>query len=207
MTISPELSDITSLIHVVLKKRKSFCARQRFYFEFENRPAATLLKFITFAAVYYHTMFLDLLIAMLWSISPLGEAKVGIPYAILNDINIYLAFGFCFLANVLVFPVMTFFLDVVNRYFMRWYHYKKAAIYVGRRAKSGAGKNVEKYGFWGLMIFVLVPIPGTGVYAGTIAGYLFGLDRKKAFLANTIGIFFSCVIVWMTTVLATGGFN
>ncbi|WP_332911714.1 small multi-drug export protein [Algoriphagus boritolerans] len=49
---------------------------------------------------------------------------------------------------------------------------------------------MKKYGFWGLMIFVLVPIPGTGVYAGTIAGYLFGLERKKAFLANTIGIFF-----------------
>ena len=152
-------------------------------------------------------MFLDILIAMLWSISPFGEAKLGLPYAILNDINIYLAFVLCFFANVLVFPVMTFFLDVVNRYFLKWYHYKKAAIYIGRRAKSGAGKNVEKYGFWGLMFFVLLPIPGTGVYAGTIASYLFGMERKKAFLANTIGIFISCLIVWVTTVVATGGFN
>ncbi|WP_339877106.1 small multi-drug export protein [uncultured Algoriphagus sp.] len=152
-------------------------------------------------------MFLDILIAMLWSISPFGEAKLGIPYALLNDVNIYLAFALCFFANVLVFPVMTFFLDVVNRYFLKWYHYKKAAIYIGRRAKSGAGKNVEKYGFWGLMFFVLLPIPGTGVYAGTIASYLFGMERKKAFLANTIGIFISCVIVWVTTVVATGGFK
>ncbi|SEF96736.1 COG2426 family protein [Algoriphagus boritolerans] len=152
-------------------------------------------------------MFLDILIAMLWSMSPFGEAKVGIPYAILNDINIYLAFGLCFAANVLVFPIMSFFLNVVNRYFMKWRSYKKAAIFVGRRAKAGAGNNVKKYGFWGLMIFVLVPIPGTGVYAGTIAGYLFGLERKKAFLANTIGIFFSCLLVWLTTLFATGGFN
>lgn len=166
-----------------------------------------LSKLITFAAFNHHPMFIDILISMLWSISPFGEAKVGIPYAILNDINIYLAFIVCFCANVLVFPLMSFFLDVINRYFMRWYHYKKAAIFVGRRAKVGAGKSVKKYGFWGLMIFVLIPLPGTGVYAGTIAGYLFGLDRKKAFLANTIGIFFSCVIVWVSTVLATGGFN
>ncbi|MFC5625669.1 COG2426 family protein [Algoriphagus winogradskyi] len=152
-------------------------------------------------------MFLEIIIAMLWSISPFGEAKLGIPYALLNDINIYLAFALCFVANVLVFPVMSFFLDVVNRYFLRWYHYKKAAIFVGRRAKAGAGKNVQKYGFWGLMFFVLLPIPGTGVYAGTIAGYLFGMDKKKAFLANTIGIFISCVIVWVTTVIAIGGFK
>lgn len=152
-------------------------------------------------------MFLDILIAMLWSISPFGEAKLGIPYALLNGINIYLAFVLCFFANVLVFPVMTFFLDVVNRYFLKWYHYKKAAIFVGRRAKSGAGKNVKKYGFWGLMFFVLIPLPGTGVYAGTIAGYLFGLDKKKAFMANFIGIFISCVIVWVSTLLAMGSFN
>lgn len=151
-------------------------------------------------------MFLDILIAMLWSISPLGEAKLGIPYALLNDINIYLAFVLCFIANVLVFPVMTFFLNVVNRYFLKWYHYKKAAIYVGRRAKAGAGKNVGKYGFWGLMFFVLLPVPGTGVYVGTIASYLLGMESKKAFWANTIGIFISCLIVWVTTVLAMGGF-
>jgi uncharacterized membrane protein len=166
-----------------------------------------LPKLTTFAASNHHPMILDILIAMLWSISPFGEAKLGIPYALLNDINIYLAFVLCFAANVLVFPIMSFFLDVVNRYFMKWNSYKKAAIFVGRRAKAGAGNNVKKYGFWGLMIFVLIPLPGTGVYAGSIAGYLFGLDRKKAFLANTTGIFFSCVIVWVTTVVAIGGFN
>lgn len=152
-------------------------------------------------------MILDLLVSMLWSISPLGEAKVGIPYALLNGVNIYLAFVFCFLANVLVFPMMSFFLTGLNRYFFKWYYYKKAAIFVARRAKVGAGNNVKKYGFWGLMIFVMLPIPGTGVYAGTIASYLFGIERKKAFWANTIGIFFSCVLVWVTTLLAMEGFN
>ncbi len=151
-------------------------------------------------------MIIDILIAMFWSISPLGEAKVGIPYALFNGVNMYVSFIVCFIANVLVFPIMNFFLDVVNRYFIRWYHYKKAAIFVARRAKAGAGKNVKKYGFWGLIIFVLIPLPGTGVYAGTIAAYLFGLQRKQAFLANTIGIFFSCVIVWATTLAAIESF-
>ncbi len=151
-------------------------------------------------------MIQDLIYAMLWSVSPFGEAKVGLPYALLNGVNIYVAFVGCFVANVLVFPIMNFFLDVINRYFARWYHYKKAALFVARRAKVGAGKNVNKYGFWGLIFFVLIPLPGTGVYAGAIAAYLFKFERKKAFMANTIGIFISCLIVWVTTVLAMGGF-
>ena len=147
----------------------------------------------------------DILIAMLWSISPFGEAKVGIPYALFNDVNIFLTFVLCFGANVLVFPVMQFFLNVVNRYFLKWRFYKKSAIFVARRAKIGAGSKVQKYGFWGLIVFVMMPIPGTGVYAGTIAAYLFVIESKRAFLANTIGIFLSCVIVWSMSLITLRG--
>lgn len=150
-------------------------------------------------------MLIDLLTAVLWSLSPFGEAKVGIPYAIFNDVNYYMAFLFCFLANVLIFPVMQFFLDHVNRYFLKYRFYKRSAIQVARRAKSGAGKSIQQYGFWGLLIFVLLPVPGTGVYAGTIAAYLFRIEPKRAFMANTIGIFFSCVIVWLVSVISLEG--
>lgn len=151
-------------------------------------------------------MILSIIVAMLWSISPFGEAKVGIPYALVNGVNIYLAFLFCFFANVLVFPIMIFFLDSVNRYFFKWRFYKKSAVFVARRAKKGAGKGIEKYGFWGLLVFVMIPLPGTGVYAGTIASYIFRIERKKAFVANTIGIFLSSVIVWSATLLTLNNF-
>jgi uncharacterized membrane protein len=150
-------------------------------------------------------MILDIIVAMLWSISPFGEAKVGIPYALFNDVNIYLAFIFCLIANILVFPVMIFFLDSVNRLFFRWKLYKKSAIFVARRAKKGAKRGIEKFGFWGLIVFVMIPLPGTGVYAGTIAAYIFRFERKKAFIANTIGITLSSVIVWTVTVLSMKG--
>ncbi len=146
-------------------------------------------------------MVTDFIIAMLWSISPLGEAKVGIPIGLAKGLNIYLVFLFCFIANVLVFPLMMFFLDKVNHYFLRWNFYKKSAIYVARKAKVGSGDKIKKYGFWGLMFFVMLPLPGTGVYAGSIATYLFKIERKKAFLANTIGIFFSSLIIWTPIVL------
>lgn len=147
----------------------------------------------------------EIIIAILWSISPFGEAKVGIPYALINGVNIFLAFIVCFAANVLVFPIMRFFLETVNRYFLKWRFYKKSAIFVARRAKTGAAKNIRKYGFWGLLLFVMMPIPGTGVYAGSIAAYLFGIEVKRAFWANTLGIFLSCVIVWTMTLLTMEG--
>ncbi|WP_461534319.1 COG2426 family protein [Sinomicrobium sp.] len=150
-------------------------------------------------------MIADILIAALWSISPFGEAKVGIPYAIFNHVNIYVTFVVCFLANVMIFPLMTFFLDHLNHYLLKWKFYKKTAVKVARRVKLGAGSNVSKFGFWGILIFVMLPIPGTGVYAGTIASYLFRMPYKQAFWANTIGIFLSCAIVFGMTVATYHG--
>lgn len=147
-------------------------------------------------------MLIDIITAMLWSISPFGEAKVGIPYALLNNVNPYLAFTVCFVANILVYPVMEFFLNYVNKYLLKWRFYKKSAIYVARKAKVGARKNVQKYGFYGLLLFVMVPIPGTGAYAGTIAAWILGLEKKRAFLAIGIGIFLSCAIVWAVTLVS-----
>lgn len=138
---------------------------------------------------------------MLWSLSPFGEAKVGIPYGMLNGLNIYLVFICCFAANILVFPIMMVFLDNINKYFLRWNFYKRSAIWVARRAKGGSGEKIQKYGFFGLMLFVMIPLPGTGVYAGSIATYLFNIEKKKAFAANAIGIFCSSLIIWGTTLL------
>ncbi|MEM9143552.1 MAG: small multi-drug export protein, partial [Bacteroidota bacterium] len=95
-------------------------------------------------------MLVDLIIAMLWSLSPFGEAKVGIPYGLLSGLDKYVVFIACFLANVLVFPLMLFFLDRINGFLLRWHPYKKAALYVARRAKLGSAQKIHKYGFWGL---------------------------------------------------------
>lgn len=152
-----------------------------------------------------NTVINDLIIAMLWSISPFGEAKVGIPYGMFQGVNIYLVFVLCFISNVLVFPLMLFFLEKINGYLLRWNFYKKTALLVARKAKTGSGDQIKKYGFWGLIFFVMIPLPGTGVYAGSIASYIFKMDRKKAFMANVIGIFFSSVIIWVMTLLTMKG--
>ena len=51
----------------------------------------------------------------------------------------------------------------------------------------------------------MIPLPGTGVYAGSIATYLFKIEKQKAFWANVIGIFISSVIVWSATLASMEG--
>tara|TARA_Y100000815_G_C12926260_1_gene343634 strand:+ start:75 stop:530 length:456 start_codon:yes stop_codon:yes gene_type:complete len=151
-------------------------------------------------------MIKEIIITLLWSLSPFGEAKVGIPYGLLNDLNPYLVLVGAIAANILVFPMMLFFLDKINTSFIRWRWYKKSALWVAKRAKKGSGDKLEKYGYIGLALFVMIPLPGTGVYAGSIATYLFKMERHKAFWANAIGITISSIIVWSVTHLGVGVF-
>lgn len=155
----------------------------------------------SFAFLILIALIQEIIIAMLWSVSPFGEAKVGIPYGMLNGANIYLVFIGCLLANILVFPLMMLFLKSINPYLFKWNPYKRSAIWVAKRTKKNSGKKIQKYGFWGILVFVMIPLPGTGVYAGSIASYLFNIERKRAFAANAIGIFFSSLIIWSTTLL------
>ena len=64
-----------------------------------------------------------------------------------------------------------------------------------RRTKKGMGDNIKKYGFWGLMLFVMIPLPFTGAYSGVIAAIIFKIDRRKAFVAISIGVFISCLLL------------
>jgi len=146
----------------------------------------------------------EIIITILWSLSPFGEAKVGIPYGLLNGLHPFTVFAVALLANILVFPIMMLFLDKVNRFFTRWFWYKKCALWIARRAKKGTANKLDKYGYFGLALFVMVPLPGTGVYAGSIATYIFNMERKKAFFANTIGITVSSMIIWSVTSLSSG---
>ena len=107
-------------------------------------------------------------------------------------------------ANIMVYPLMIFFLNSMNGFLAKVLWYKKSAIWVAKRAKKGSKENLRKYDYFGLALFVMVPLPGTGVYAGTIVAYLFKMDYKKAFVANAIGITLSSIIVWGITLFGQG---
>ncbi|AHM60304.1 hypothetical protein D770_10235 [Flammeovirgaceae bacterium 311] len=147
----------------------------------------------------------ELVLTFLLSISPFGEARAGIPYAVLNDVHILLAFVVGLTANLLVFPVLTWLIDKFSSRFWRYRTYRKGVVSLSRRAKKSVGVHNQKYGFWGLMVFVMIPLPGTGAYIGTIAAHVLKIERKKAFLAISIGVIVSSVLMAVGSYLGNIG--
>lgn len=136
-----------------------------------------------------------LLYTFLLSISPFGEARAGIPYAVLNDVPVTVAFAIGLIANLLIFPLLIWLIDSFSRRLWPNRTYRKGVIHLSRRAKKSVGSHHQKYGFWGLMVFVMIPLPGTGAYIGTIAAYVLKIERKKAMLAVSTGVLISCVLM------------
>lgn len=143
----------------------------------------------------------------LFSISPFGEARFGIPYAILNDVHLFPAFMVGLIANLLVYPVFMWLIDTFNDRLWVYRPYRKAVVKLSQMAKRSAGDNIRKYGFWGLMLFVMIPLPGTGAYTGTIAAAIFKIERKAAFAAISLGILVSCLIMALVSYLGSLGLD
>ena len=140
-------------------------------------------------------MFLDILFTFLISISPFGEARAGIPYGELNGLPIFLVLVIGLSANLLIFPLFYRAIEFSKKYFSKNALYKKSVIYLSSRAKSRTKTMIKKYGVWGLMVFVMIPLPVTGAYTGTIAAYLFRISYKKSLIAISIGVTISSIMV------------
>jgi len=140
-------------------------------------------------------MFQDILFTFLISFSPFGEARAGIPYGELVGLPILLVFIIGLTANLLVFPVFYKLIEFSNKHFFKNKYYKKSAIYLSERARTKTKTIIKKYGVWGLMVFVMIPLPVTGAYIGTIAAYIFGISYRKSLIAISSGITISSIMV------------
>lgn len=137
----------------------------------------------------------DLLYAIILSMLPIAELRGGIPYALANEINPWVAYFVCCGANILAFPIVYLFLGIFHDLFMKVKLYQELFDKLVARTRKKVEKNLEKWGFWGLMVFVMIPLPVTGAYTGSFAAWIFGIKKRKAFLAVTCGILIAGVIV------------
>lgn len=138
---------------------------------------------------------MDFLYTFLISISPLGEARVGIPYGVLKGVPVVYAFLIGWGANLFVYPLLYKGIELSNKALWKSRWYKKSALYLSKRAKSKTKSSIQKYGLWGLMVFVMIPLPITGAYMGTIAAYILRMDYKKSLIAVNVGVTISCLII------------
>lgn len=141
-----------------------------------------------------HSIFLSLL--------PIAELRGGIPYAVANGTSLPVAYLVCVAANILVIPIVYIFLDTIHHQLYKIRPYKWLFDKMVNRTLRKAEKNVGKYGYWGVMLFVAIPLPVTGAYTGTLAAWLLELDKRKAFVFLALGVLIAGVVVSIAT--ATG---
>ena len=124
------------------------------------------------------------------------ELRGSIPIAILYyKENVLLSFVIITLVNILLIPIV----------FLLWHYILILAEkipFIKRyldNIQGRASRFIDKYGFLGLMLFVAIPLPGTGAYTGAFAAEIFKMNKKKAFIAVAMGVIIAGVIVTLAS--------
>jgi uncharacterized membrane protein len=139
------------------------------------------------------------LVAFFISMIPILELRGAIPFALGMDIPYIPALVICTIGNMVPVP----FVYVFGRSFLRWGSQQK---YIGGLCKKFLEKG-EKAGqkmvaatgkggtFVALMLFVGIPLPGTGAWTGSLAASLLHLGFKTTVLAVSLGVLMAGVIM------------
>lgn len=130
------------------------------------------------------------------SMIPILELRGGLLAAspALLNVPILRAIPLCIVGNILPIP----FILLLIRHVLEWMKkvpcFRGIALWLEHKAMSKKGQ-IEKYEFWGLMLFVGIPLPGTGAWTGALVASLLRMKFGKAFGAILVGIALATVIM------------
>ncbi len=148
------------------------------------------------------------LISFLISMVPLIELRGALPYALANGIPTLQAYALCVVANMLPVPVIFFFARKV----LEWGKDKKGigpfftwCLEKGHKAGEKLTAKASKRGmFVALLLFVGIPLPGTGAWTGTLAASILDMDFKSSVLAVVLGVLLAAVIMGLGSLAVIG---
>ncbi len=141
----------------------------------------------------------------LLALLPISELRGAIPYAVLAGMDLLPAAIFCIGLNALVPFIAFIFLSTVHKLLYRLTFYRRFFDRFVERARGKVHGKVERYGYWGLLVFVAIPFPVTGAWTGTLGAWVLGMDRKKAILAIVGGVLVAGLIVSLLVALLGAG--
>ena len=151
---------------------------------------------------------LDILKLVLLTLLPFLELRASIPYGILStSLPWLMVFIICVLANLMLAPLLYLFLDKVVHIFFRVKRFEKFYHKTVEKTQKKIHKYVEKYGVWGLALFIGVPLPGSGVYSGALGAYILGFSYKEFLKAAIVGVLIAGTIVTAVSLMGNGTFD
>ena len=145
------------------------------------------------------------LIVFLISMIPILELSGALLVAgPLLGVPVTTAIPLSIIGNIIPVPFILLLITPVFRWMKGTRLFKPMVDKLESKAMSKSDK-IEKYEFWGLVLFVGIPLPGTGAWTGSLIAALLGIKFKKAFPAVIIGIFMATVIMWFISYVLLGG--
>ena len=72
--------------------------------------------------------------------------------------------------------------------------FNKIANWLDEKVEKHKGQ-IEKYGYWGVVLFVGIPLPGTGAWTGSLIASVLNMDKKKTFGAVMLGLIMASIIM------------
>ncbi len=150
------------------------------------------------------------LIVFLVSMVPIIELRGAIPYGVGFGLPLWLTYCVAIVGNMLPVPVIYFFArrvlvwgsgkPVIGKLFAFFLEKGERA---GQKLQKKAGRGL----YWALLLFVGIPLPGTGAWTGTLAASLLDMDFKKSVLACVGGVLLAGIIMGVLSQLGVEAFR
>ena len=135
-----------------------------------------------------------MLIIFLVSMIPILELRGGLIVASLLHVEMWSAIPVCIIGNLLPVPFILLLITRIFALLKRTNLFRGIVEKLERRAMAKSD-TIQKYEFWGLVLFVGIPLPGTGAWTGSLIAALLGIKRKKAVPAILLGLLLATVIM------------
>lgn len=132
------------------------------------------------------------------SLLPILELRGGLIAAALIGLNPVSSYIISIIGNIIPVPfillLMSKILEKMRKSKIKFFN--KFATFLDKKVEKNKNK-IEKFGYWGVVLFVGIPLPGTGAWTGSLIASALKLDKKKTFGAVLIGIFMASIIMML----------
>lgn len=135
------------------------------------------------------------------SMAPVVELRLGLPYGIAQGLDYPLALLAALIGNMIPVPFIIVYIERIFSWLRR--HFDKLDNIITKLENKAhlKGETVKKYGPLGLIIFVAIPLPGTGAWTGALVAAFLNMRVKQAAPSILLGV---CIAATIMTALTFG---
>ncbi len=130
---------------------------------------------------------------------PVLELRFAIPFGVARGLRLWTSIWASVLGNLVPVPFIVVFITRIFAWLRRRSAKFNTLVDSLERRAEGKKATVEKYAFWGLVVLVAIPLPGTGAWTGALVAAMMRLKLKRAFPAIAVGVLIAAVIVSVIT--------